>query len=288
MRWTTRLSAIATTISLLLTAGCGAKPPEKHYPVLGEVVSVDAAHKIITLKHGDIPGLMPAMTMGYDAADPKQLEGLQPGDTVNADLVVSENKGRLEKITVVHKGSGKTAPGTTQRIPEKGETVPDFALVNQDGHHIHLRDFRGKTVLVSFIYTRCPLPDFCPRLNQNFQQVQKLLSDTPALQRTVFLSVSLDPQHDTPAVLKHYASLYRKPAPGKSFPNWQFAVPAAKDLSDVAQFFGLVYEPDKAQIVHSLSTTVIAPDGTIALWDHTNDWSPQDMAHTIASLIRRI
>jgi protein SCO1/2 len=271
---------------LFLTAGCGAKPEEKHYPLLGEVISVDAAHKVVTIKHGDIPGLMPAMTMGYDVADPKQLEGLQPGDTVNADLVVSDNKGRLEKITLVRKGGEKAPPGTTQRIPEKGETVPDFALVNQDGHRIHFRDFRGKTVLVSFIYTRCPLPDFCPRLNENFQQVQKLLSDTPAvLQQTVFLSISFDPQHDTPAVLRHYASLYRKAAPGKSPPQWQFAVPAAKDLPDVAQFFGLVYEPDQAQIIHSLSTTLISPTGTIALWDHTNDWSPPEMAHTIAFIV---
>jgi protein SCO1/2 len=286
MRHTRVLSTIAAGLLIFLAAGCGAKPEEKHYPILGEVISVDAAHKVVTIKHGDIPGLMPAMTMGYDVADPKQLEGLQPGDTVNADLVVSDNKGRLEKITLVRKGGGKAAPGTTQRIPEKGETVPDFALVNQDGHGIHFRDFRGKTVLVSFIYTRCPLPDFCPRLNENFQQVQKLLSDTPAvLQQTVFLSISFDPQHDTPAVLKHYASLYRKPAPGKSAPNWQFAVPAAKDLAEVAQFFGLVYEPDQAQIIHSLSTTLIAPGGTIALWDHSNDWSPQEMARTIASIV---
>lgn len=273
---------------IFLLAGCRAKPEEKHYPVTGEVISVDAEHKIVNIKHGDIPGLMPGMTMGYDAADPKQLEGLQPGDTVSADLVVSDDKGRLEKITLLKKSNGKSALGATQRIPQKGETVPDFALTNQDGRRIHLNDFRGKVVLVSFIYTRCPLPTFCPRLNQNFEQVQKSLSDNPAvLEKTVFLSISFDPQHDTPVTLKHYAALYRKPAAGRMAPNWQFAVPDAKDLPDLAQFLGLVYEPDQGQIVHSLSTTVIAPDGSIALWDHTNDWSPQDVAKTIISITGR-
>lgn len=92
---------------VILLHGCGAKPEEKHYPLTGEVISIDAAHKIITIKHGDIPGLMPAMTMGYQVVEPKQLEGLRPGDTVGADLVVSDNKGRLEKITLVHSKNGK-------------------------------------------------------------------------------------------------------------------------------------------------------------------------------------
>jgi protein SCO1/2 len=288
MRGMNLFSAMVAGFLIFLAAGCGARPEEKHYPILGEVIAVDPAHKVLTIRHGDIPGLRPAMTMGYDVATPAQLEGLQPGDTVNADLVVADNKGRLEKITLVRKGGGKTAPGTTQHIPEKGETVPDFALVNQDGHRVRLRDFRGKTVLVSFIYTRCPLPDFCPRLNENFQQVQKLLSEAPAaLQQTVFLSISFDPRHDTPAVLKHYASLYRGAAPGKTMVNWQFAAPAPKDLPDLARFFGLVYEPDQAQIIHSLSTTLVAPDGTVALWQHTNDWSPQEMADAIASMAGR-
>ena len=91
-------------------SSCGTKLEEKHYPLTGQVIFADPAHKVLTLKHGDIPGLMPAMTMGYTAAEPKQLEGLQPGDTVSADLVVSENKGRLEKITLVQKGKGKSTP----------------------------------------------------------------------------------------------------------------------------------------------------------------------------------
>jgi len=282
-----QILAIAVLIFAGFAAGCQSAP-EKHYPIQGEVISAEPAKKLITVKHGDIPGLMPGMTMTYQVAEPKQIETLQPGDKITADLVVSDSKGRLEKIELVSKGDGKTSPGTTQRIPEKGDAVPDFALVNQDGKIIHFSNFRGKVLLVTFIYTRCPLPDFCPRMNENFRAVQKLLQEVPgATERAEFLSISFDPEHDTPAVLKHYASLYKKSEPGgKSF-DWQFAVPSAKDLPEVAQFFGLVYRPEQAQIVHSLSTTVIGPDGKVEKWFADNEWTPADAAQAIAAMIQR-
>ena len=279
------------TIVALICAGFAAgcqSAPEKHYPIQGEVISVDAGKKLITVKHGDIPGLMPAMTMTYQIAEPRQIQTLQPGDKITADLVVSENKGRLEKIVLIGKGNGKASPGTTQHIPEKGEAVPDVALVNQDGKVIHFGNYRGKVLLVTFIYTRCPLPDFCPRMNENFRAVQKLLQDTPgAAERAEFLSISFDPEHDTPAVLKHYASLYEKHAPGEKPFDWQFAVPAAKDLPELAQFFGLVYQPGQAQIVHSLSTTVIGTDGKVEKWYSDNEWTPAEAAQAISSLLHQ-
>jgi protein SCO1 len=266
--------------------GCQSKPA-KRYVILGEVISAAPEKKLITVKHGDIPGLMPAMTMTYQVADPHQIETLQPGDKISADLVVSEDVGRLEKIELASKGNGK-ASGTTQRIPEKGDEVSDFALVNQDGKPLHLHDFRGKTLLVTFIYTRCPLPDFCPRMNENFRAVQKLLQGTPeATQHVVFLSITFDPEHDTPAVLKHYASIYKKSAPGEKPFEWQFAAPSEKDLPALAQFFGLVYQPEQAQIVHSLSTTLIGPDGKVLDWYSGNDWNPSDVAQALQSAIHQ-
>jgi protein SCO1/2 len=263
--------------------------PEKHYPIQAEVISVDSAKKLITVKHGDIPGLMPAMTMTYQVAEPRQIETLQPGDKITADLVVSESKGRLEKIVLVRRGDGKASLGTTQRTPEKGEPVPDFALVNQDGKIIHLSNYRGKVLLVTFIYTRCPLPDYCPRMSENFRAVQKLLGDVPGSKESVeFLSISFDPEHDTPAVLKHYASLYRKSVPGEKPFDWQFAAASAKDLPEVARFFGLVYQPEQAQIVHSLSTTVIGQDGRVERWYSDNEWTPADATQVISSLLQHV
>lgn len=282
-----QILAIVVLICTGFVAACQSAP-EKHYPIQGEVISVDAGKKLITVKHGDIPGLMPAMTMTYQVAEPKQIETLQTGDKISADLVVSESKGRLEKIVVVGKGDGKSSPGTTQHIPEKGDAVPDIALVNQDGKVIHFSNYRGKVLLVTFIYTRCPLPDFCPRMNENFRAVQKLLREMPgATDRAEFLSISFDPEHDTPAVLKHYASLYKKSVAGEKSFDWQFAVPAAKDLPELAQFFGLVYQPGQAEIVHSLSTTVIGTDGKVETWYSDNDWTPADAAQAISSLLHR-
>jgi protein SCO1 len=283
-----QLLAIVVLICAGFAAGCQSAP-EKHYPIQGEVISADPAKKLITVKHGDIPGLMPAMTMTYQVAESKQIQTLQPGDKITADLVVSESKGRLEKIVLVGKGDGKGSPGTTQRTPEKGDAVPDFAVVNQDGKIIHFRDYRGKVLLVTFIYTRCPLPDYCPRMNENFRAVQKLLQENPgAAERAEFLSISFDPEHDTPAVLKHYASLYKKGAPGGTSFDWQFAAPSQKDLPELAQFFGLVYQPEQAQIVHSLSTTVIGPDGKVEKWYSDNEWTPAEVAQAISSLLHRV
>ncbi|HTZ47592.1 MAG TPA: SCO family protein [Verrucomicrobiae bacterium] len=263
-------------------AGCS--KPSKRYHLEAEVISVEASRRLIVVKHGDIPGLMPAMTMQYSVADPKQIEKLQPGDKITADLVVSEDKGQLENITLVSKGNG-TPSGISQHIPEKGDVIPDFTLTNQNGRPIHFHDFRGKVLLVTFIYTRCPLPDFCPRMNQNFSQIQTQLLATPDSQaHTAFLSISFDPQHDTPAVLKHYASLYNKPQKRQRPFDWQFAVPSAKDLPEIANFFGLVMQQKDAEIIHSLSTTLIGPDGKIQEWYDSNDWNPSEVAQLILQL----
>jgi protein SCO1/2 len=126
-------------------------------------------------------------------------------------------------------------------------------------------------------------------MNENFSAVQRLLAATPeATSRAAFLSITFDPQHDTPSVLKHYASLYKKSTPGEKNFDWQFAAPSEKDLPALAQFFGLVYQPDQGQIVHSLSTTLIGPDGKIERWYSDNDWKPADVAQAMATLLQRV
>jgi protein SCO1 len=276
-----RFLVCALPIAIWFAAGCQSSA-EKHYPVQAEVISANPERQMITIKHGDIPGFMPGMTMSYMVADPKQIEELKPGDRITADLVVSDSVGRLEKIVLVSKGDGKPSPGSSQRLPEKGETVPNFALVNQDGKTIHLDDYRGKALLITFIYTRCPLPDFCPRLNENFRQIQTLLRKKPELLKEVaFLSISFDPENDTPAVLKRYASLYTRTRPDAQQANWRFAVPAAKDLPQIAYFFGLVYESKDQQIVHSMSTTLIAPAGKIEHFYEGNEWTPAEVEQAI-------
>lgn len=273
-------------VLVALTAVLAAcSPPAKRYHLQGEVISVEAPRGMIIVKHGDIPGLMPAMTMEYAVTNAKQIEELQPGDKITADLIVSDSKARLENIVLVSKGNG-TPSGTYQHIPEKGDLVPDFALTNQNGKGLHLRDFRGKVLLLTFIYTRCPLPNFCPRMSDNFREIQnQLLATSGSQAHTAFLSISFDPEHDTPAVLKHYASIYDKPAKSQPSFDWQFAVPSAKDLPEIANFFGLVLQRQNAQIVHSLSTTVIDPEGKVEQWYDSNDWKPSDVVQLMIQLL---
>ena len=265
---------------------CNHANEAKRYPVQGEVISLDTQKNLMTLKHGDIPNFMPAMTMSYEMAYPKEVNGIAAGDTIRAELVVSNGVGRLEKIQLETKAAPSAAkPAAPVHLPSTGDEVPDFRFVNQDGKAIHLRQFRGNPVLITFIYTRCPLPDYCPRMNENFVRVQALLKDQMAvLENVKLLSISFDPDYDTPKVLKHYAGLYDKSAAGQPHANWQFAVPAKKDLLAVTNYFGLVAEPDAGTISHSSSTTIIGKDGKVVKWYGDNDWSPEDAAKAISQL----
>ncbi len=156
--------------------------------------------------------------------------------------------------------------------------MPDFAFVNQDGKRIHLSSFRGDALLVTFIYTRCPYPEYCPLASKNFAQVYAATrAGTPAGSKVRLLSVSFDPQRDTPAVLKRYAETFRQTAGGPVFDRWEFVAAPPNELKDVADFFGLYFSGTGDQIVHSMSTTVIAPDGTVSKWYRDNAWAPSDL-----------
>jgi protein SCO1 len=152
-------------------APSSATPGEKRYHLQGTVVQIDKAQQHLVIDHGDIPGFMAAMTMPYPVADAKTLDMVSVGDQVTADVVVTDTKVQLENVVVVKKAdAGKPAPSTQVR-PGDGIAVPNFALVNQDGKHIELAQYAGKTVLMTFIYTRCPLPDYCPLVTHNFAQI---------------------------------------------------------------------------------------------------------------------
>src|SRR5438105_7307992 len=153
---------------------------------------------------------MAAMTMPYPVADARTLEQLSPGDQITADVVVSPSEIHLESVLVVKKSDGKTLPPGAQLKPSNhAAAVPDFTLVNQDGKRIRLEQYRGKALLLTFIYTRCPLPDYCPLMTHNFAEIEKALMEWPELYtKTHLLSISFDSQHDTPPVLRNYARAF--------------------------------------------------------------------------------
>jgi protein SCO1/2 len=163
-------------------------------------------------------------------------------------------------------------------MPEPGEDVPDFGLVNQDGQKIHLRQFRGKPLLLTFIYTRCPFPDYCLRLSHDFLEVmQRLQKSSQAFNNTRLLSISIDPETDTSAVLRSYGEGYVAGI-DPTFQHWEFATGSPEEVRKAADFFGLAYNQKDGQIVHSLSTVLIGKDGKVVKVYSGNDWKPEDVA----------
>jgi protein SCO1/2 len=280
----------AAALSVLSLLGCGSQSPsqtqtqsqnpgEKRFKLKGVVVSLDKPQKHVIINHEEIPGFMGAMTMPYPVVDDATIDRLTPGDQITADVVVTNDGVHLDNVVVVKKSDGaKPAAGTELQAPESGDTVPDFALVNQDGKHASLRDYRGKTLLITFIYTRCPLPAYCPLMSHNFAQIEKTLAHDPALYgKTHLLSISFDPQFDTPAVLRNYAHEYIADKGKQTFAHWEFAAITEAQKKDVLKFFNIFYNEEDGQITHSMRTAVISPDGKIYTWYGDSTWTPADL-----------
>ncbi len=279
----------ALALGLVAALGCGrseapkAAAPgaaEKPYPLKGVVVSVDTAASKVVVRHEEIPGYMDAMTMPFNVAEPKMLTELRPGDEIEAKLVVGEKSSRLEGIVVSRHG---TAPAV-QTIPEQGpygrpgDAAPGTVLTGQDGKPLSLADFKGKAVALTFIFTRCPLPEFCPRMNSQFAEMEAMLAKDPAFYgKTQLLSVSFDPEHDTPAVLREYRERFLKGVKGVVPSHWTFATGTPERIKEFATFFGLTYLKSGDQYVHSLATAVVTPDGKVFSIRRGNDWEPPDV-----------
>lgn len=281
-RQKTRTALLILVAAFAVIPAACKKPPApqaKRYHLVGTIISVDTAHGSANIDGQEIPGFMAAMAMPYPVHDSKALAVLSPGDEITADVVVTDADAYLENIVVTKKGSGPANTTGPTHLPRPGEKVPDFALVNQDGKRIHLTSYQGDVLLVTFIYTRCPFPTFCPLVSRNFAQIYAQLRQDPAIgsKKIRLLSVSFDPKHDTPAVLKRYAETFESTTGGNPFDRWQFAAVPAKELPKVANFFGLYYSISGDQIVHSLSTSVISPDGTIYKYYDDNSWKPTDL-----------
>lgn len=264
---------------------CARKPAGKHYELQGRVVAVDSGNHEVTIAHQDVPGLMPAMTMPFLVAhDQDWIFGkIGPGDHIHATLVMTE-RAELQDISFT-KASDTTGDGTSNlRIPEPGDDVPDFTLVNQFGRTIHLDRFRGKPLLVTFIYTRCPLPNFCPLMSNNFAETLRQLEKSPKVfEKTQFLSISIDPGYDNPSILQNYGKRYvGNIDPG--FRHWQFATGSPAELRKAADFFGLSYDRKEGQIVHTLQTVLIGADGKIAKVYPGNEWKPSEVEADYAAV----
>lgn len=265
---------LATAALVALTTGCGLNA--RRYELHGQVLALSATSRPeITVKHKDIPGFMPAMTMAYKVRDARLLSGLAPGDLVTATLVLDGDEAYLSAIEKT--GAAPLPPaGLTPHVMdllEPGDRVPDDVLTDQDGKPVRLSGWRGQVVAVTFMYTRCPLPDFCPLMDRNFKVVQQKIEADAALRGHVhLLSVSFDPAHDTPSVLKAHASTL-----GADARVWTFATAPVPRIDAFASRFGVsvMRQSDQMQsVTHNLRTAVIDPDGRLVTVHSGNDWTP--------------
>ena len=260
--------------------------PIRRYPIQGMVLATSSSSGEITLQHGDIPGFMPAMTMAYKLKDPTQIAKLKPGDRIAAEVLVREDSDDylLDSIDVQSKGRPGTLP--TVLPPHQlmvGEAVPDLPLLNQDGKSIRLKDFQGKAVLVTFIYTRCPMPTACPLITSHFARVHRDLKKDPrAYETSHLISITLDPAYDTPSILRQYGLAYLD-QDASGFSQWDFTRSTPDDLEKLAEAFGLQYTEENNQITHTMQTTLIGPDGKVAETWSGSGWNPDELAAAVQS-----
>ena len=269
-------------ILLLAAAGCSG---DKRYPLVGQVLVVDATRQELTVKHKDIRGFMPGMTMPFKVKDPAQVTASRPGDLITATLVVEDSLGYLDDVRKTGEAPLPADMPTAPAAPmiEAGAEVPGAVFIDQDGSERRLSDWRGKTLAVTFVYTRCPVPDFCPLMDRNFAAVQKaLLEDTELASRAHLLSVSFDPAHDTPAILApHAARVGADPA------IWSYLTGSRDQIDRFAAGFGIRTIPGGGsadEIVHNLRTAVIDANGILVTILNGNDWEPAQLVAEIRAV----
>ena len=285
---------LVVSIALLASACHSSKPATaKRYPFTGRVVSVDNNARSAVIDGDQIPGFMEAMAMPYKFKPESAYRELEPGDSISAEVVVVDHDAKdqnaepdywLENVKVTgHAPTPPAAAANAMHMPAPGEDVPDFPFTNQDGKKISLAQYRGKVLFITFIYTRCPFPDFCPRMSSNFNDIYKQMGNNAALKGAHLLTISFDPEHDTPKVLRDYGFSVAHTKDASLFKNWEFAVLRAEDLPKICEFFALTVKPEEGQITHNLSTSVIGPGGKIVRWYHGGDWQVSDLIRDAAT-----
>ena len=254
---------------------------EKRYELKGKIVAVEPEKRQVTVSHEDIKGYMPGMTMPFTVRDRIDLKELGPNDTLTATLVVDGSHTWLEDLIVTRVSADSSAMPAVV-IAKEGDEVPNFTLRNQNNREIHIRDYRGKALLLTFIYTRCPVPDFCALMSDNFAQIDRALGQDPQVyEKTHLLSISIDPAYDTPQVLKSYGAAHTERYENETFAHWEFAGGTSEQVRKIAEYFGLTYFPEKDQIIHALRTVIVSPDGKVVKIYSGNEWKPDEVVDEI-------
>jgi protein SCO1 len=261
----------------------------KRFTLKGKVIAVDKAKKKATIEHEEIKGYMAGMTMEFPVRADWIWDDLKPGAEIsNADLIVDDAKGEfwIENIALIEAPNPNNSIPTDDRFAQIGKEIPEFTLTNQDGKRISTKDFKGKAWAITFIYARCPLPDYCIKMSTNFSDAALQIMKSDVKDKFRLLSVSFDPANDTPEKLRSYGQGYLGKDAKPDFSVWQLAVGNDKEVKSIADFFGLRYETDqgdKTQINHSLRTAVISPEGKVTKIFAGNEWAANDLLAELKS-----
>ncbi len=279
------------SVCLLVTFTACTKAPERRtFTLQGQVQSLDTPRKLVIVKHEEIKGFMPAMTMPYEVEDVGALGNLSPGDLINASLVVFSNGAHLTNIKKVGTAPLEKPPADVPNptassgfeLLRPGEAVPDGKFIDQDGRKQNFSAFKGSPVAMTFIYTRCPLPTFCPLMDRHFVALQKALKADAALKAVRLVTISFDPETDTPAVLKEHAK-----GLGADPTRWTFLTGDRDDVDQFSARFGVSVGralTDARDITHNLRTVIIGADGKLAKVYTGNDWTPEQVLGDLKKL----
>jgi protein SCO1 len=286
VRWSLLLAAVAVCASACRQGENASAEKAKRYTLKGVIRDVNTERSEVTVEHETIPDYMQGMTMAFPVRDdPQVTKLLRPGDKIEATLVVEKDRYWLEKIlTRGFVGTpappapstvspGKRSAGTCFVTPvpnrgvQLGDPVPDFALTDQAGATVRLSQMRGEPVAVTFLYTRCPIATACPMTTAKFSKLDAMLAKE---RFGHLLTVTVDPEHDTPAVLAEYAKMI-----GADLKRWKFLTGAPAAVADVATSFGVMYYPEKGQMIHTQAVAVIDPKGRLATIYYGEHWEAE-------------
>jgi protein SCO1 len=279
------VTAVLPILAALSIAGCShdTAVDARRFQLTGVVVGREASPQRVVVAHDAVDGLMPSMSMAFD------IRGVAPpvrdGDRIAATLVVTDSRSWLEDVTVRSRdGAAATRlPAASRAMP--GAIVPDLPLVDQDGAPMTLRSGDGRVRVVTFIYTRCPLPDLCPLMVKHLEALRRRANEEELGSRLALLGVTMDPSFDTPPVLHSYGEAVLKGS--NRFDQWTLATGTAAQVENVARFFGVGYRAEGGFVTHTLTTAVVSHDGRVMRVFGSNSWRPDDVYDVVQRGIER-
>ena len=271
---------ILSSLLAALVGSCG-RAPRRAVPVVekantyeaaGVLRKIDVVGRKAVIAHETIAGFMDAMTMEFDVAEAETLTSFVPGDTLAFRLSVTDARSWIDQLRKTGHAATAALPSTVSGSLPPGAPLPDCALVDQHGAAFHLSDFKGRALAFTFIFTRCPLPDFCPLMNRNLAAAQRELAADASRANWHLLSISFDPQYDTPARLAEYARPYLGDGA-----HWTFATGETANIQKLGEAFGLMVARNGEQVDHTLRTVVVDAAGRVQKTFIGNSWQPADI-----------